>query len=224
MPERRKTAAYVAPMLLFIGLLLLNLALKKIGGPFWLRAPQYWIYPVQTFLCGGLLLRFGREYEFYGVRRVAFSLIVGALVFVLWVSPQQFLGFAARTAGFNPDLFSGRPFAYWFTVMVRFLRLGLVVPFMEEVFWRGFLLRFMIDEDFARVPFGTFSWPSFAVVTLAFGFSHSPSDWVAALITGAVYNGVAYRTKSLGSCVLTHAITNLLLGFWIMHTGQWGFW
>jgi membrane protease YdiL (CAAX protease family) len=39
-----------------------------------------------------------------------------------------------------------------------------------------------------------------------------------------LYNIVAYRTKSLSACVLTHATTNLLLGVWIMKTGQWGFW
>ena len=46
----------------------------------------------------------------------------------------------------------------------------------------------------------------------------------AALLTGALYNLVAYRTKSLGACVLAHAVTNLLLGLWIMSTRQWGFW
>jgi membrane protease YdiL (CAAX protease family) len=54
--------------------------------------------------------------------------------------------------------------------------------------------------------------------------SHSQADWAAAVITGALYNLVAYRTKSLSSCILTHAGTNLLLGLWIMQTRQWGFW
>jgi len=33
---------------------------------------------------------------------------------------------------------------------------------MEEIFWRTFLLRFVIDEHFEQVPFGKFSWLSFA--------------------------------------------------------------
>jgi CAAX prenyl protease-like protein len=82
----------------------------------------------------------------------------------------------------------------------------------------------LINEKFHRVPFGTFSWLSFTVVTLGFGFSHSPEDRIAALITGALYNCVAYRTRNLASCVLAHAVTNLLLGLWIMKTRQWGFW
>jgi CAAX prenyl protease-like protein len=104
------------------------------------------------------------------------------------------------------------------------MRLAVVVPVIEEIFWRGLLLRFFIDEDFERVPFGTFSRPSFAIVTVIFALSHSLPDWPAALLTGAIYNGVAYRTRSLASCVLTHAITNLLLGLWILKTKQWGFW
>jgi CAAX prenyl protease-like protein len=224
MPERRKIAAYVAPMLIFIGLLLVNGVLKELGGSFWLRSSEYWVYPAQTILCGGLLIWLRREYEFHRLRHVAFSLVIGVIVFVLWISPQQFLGFSGRTGGFNPDLFSNQPFVYWFTVILRFIRLAVVVPFVEEIFWRGFLLRFLIDEDFERVQFGAFSWLSFIVVTIAFGFSHSARDWVAALLTGAIYNGVAYRTKSLSSCVATHAVTNLLLGLWIMKTRQWGFW
>jgi CAAX prenyl protease-like protein len=142
----------------------------------------------------------------------------------LWIAPQELLGFAPRFDGFNPEVFSGQPAAYWTTIAFRFLRLVVVVPLVEEVFWRGFALRYFISERFYAVPMGAFSWFSFAVVTIAFGLSHSWADWIAALMTGALYNWVAYRTKSLTSCILAHAITNLLLGLWIMKTRQWGFW
>jgi uncharacterized protein len=224
MPSRTKLIAYVAPMAVFAVLLSLNAALKKIDNRFWLASAEYWMYPLQTILCGGLLIWFRHEYNFRRLRKIAFTILVGAIVFVLWVSPQQFLGFPARHAGFNPDIFASQPLFYWPTVGFRFLRLVVVVPLIEEIFWRGFLLRFLADEHFERVPFGTFSWVSFVVVTAAFGFSHSADDWIAALLTGAIYNGVAYRTKSLWSCVLAHAATNLLLGLWIMATKQWGFW
>ena len=107
---------------------------------------------------------------------------------------------------------------------MRFVRLVLVVPLVEEIFWRGFLLRYLIAERFETVPFGTFSWLSFTAVTAAFCFSHSRPDWPAAIATGALYNLVAYRTRSLASCVLAHVLTNLALGAWIMMTKQWGFW
>lgn len=224
MPQNRKLAAYMLPTAVFVGLLVVNSVLKKTGGHFLLSSAEYWIYPTQTVLCGALVIWFWCDYEFQQLRPVGFAIFVGVIVFLLWISPQQFFGFSPRTMGFNPDIFAGQPGAYWTTVVFRFLRFALVVPFVEEIFWRGFLLRFVIREDFESVPLGAFSWLSFGVVTLAFGFSHSKPDWIAALITGMLYNGVAYRTKSLSSCVLAHAITNLLLGLWIMKTKQWGFW
>ena len=77
---------------------------------------------------------------------------------------------------------------------------------------------------FASVPFGTFTWRSFLISSLAFCAEHQPSDWAAAVLTGALFNLVAYRTRSLAACVLTHAVTNLALAFYILRTGQWGFW
>ena len=221
---RRKLAAYAVPMAVFLAALALVGGLKKIGGSFWLDAPEYWLYPLQTFVCAALLCWYRREYDFHGLRQPLIALGIGIVVCVLWVAPQAFFGFPARTEGFNPTVFAEQPVAYWSTVALRFLRLVIIVPLVEEIFWRGFLLRYFVDEKFDRVPFGTFSWLSFGVVTIGFMLVHSTADWPAALLTGALYNWVAYRTRSLGACVLAHAVTNLLLGIWIMSTRQWGFW
>ena len=221
---RRKLAAFTLPMTLFLLLLGLRSLLQNRGGASWLAFPEFWIYPAQTILCGGLLLWFWREYELRAARGIVFTLLVGTGVFCLWISPQALFGFAPRLDGFNPEAVSGQPAAYWATLAFRFLRLVVVVPLVEEIFWRGFVLRYFIAEKFQAVPIGAFSWLSFALVTAGFGFAHSRPDWIAALIAGALYNGVAYRTKSLASCVLAHAVTNLLLGLWIMATRQWGFW
>jgi CAAX prenyl protease-like protein len=224
MTDRRKLVAYTVPMGLYLGLLLLRDGLKNIGGPFWISSAEYWIYPAQTILCGTVIIWFWREYHLQRPQRASIGIAIGVLVFVLWISPQAFLGYSPRSTGFDPTIFSNQTSLYWVTVIFRFLRLVLVVPLLEEIFWRGFLLRFLVNENFDEVPFGSFSWLSFTIVALAFGFSHPRADWPAAMVTGMLYNGVAYRTKSLSTCVLTHAVTNLLLGLWIMKTGQWGFW
>ena len=224
MINRKKLFAYVLPMALFLALLSLNSALKSVGGSFALSSAEYWIYPLQTLLCGILLFFFRRQYAMTASARPGVGLFVGLVVFLLWISPQALFGFPSRFDGFNPEYFTARPAFYWGTVSLRFLRLVVVVPLVEEIFWRGFLLRFLIDEDFERVPFGAFSWLSFVVVALAFGFSHNRPDWLAAVLAGMLYNWVAYRSRSLSTCVVTHALTNLLLGLWIMKTGQWGFW
>lgn len=211
-------------MALFIALLATSQWLPRFGNAFALRHAEFWIFPAQTILCGLLLIWFRRFYALARPKRISFTLLIALAVFLIWIAPQQFLGFGARTDGFDPTLLSDDRKLYWLTIALRFLRLSLVVPFVEEIFWRSFLLRFLIDEDFERVPFGKFTWLSFTVVTVAFALSHSRPDWPAAFLTGALYNAVAYRTRSLASCVLTHATTNLLLGLWIMRTQQWGFW
>jgi CAAX prenyl protease-like protein len=194
MPNRRKLAAYVLPMLLFIALLALNGLLKKIDHRFWLSSAEYWIYPLQTILCGSLVFWFHREYQWHRLLSSSFAIAVAIFVFVLWISPQAFFGFPPRLEGFDPGIFGSQPGLYWSTVAFRFLRLVVVVPLIEEIFWRGFLLRYLIAEDFEHIPFGSFSWLSFGVVMLLFALSHSKADWVAALLSGALYNLVAYRT------------------------------
>lgn len=221
---RRKLTAYILPFAVFMGALALASLLRSIRGSFWLQSPEYWLYPLQTLICAGVLFWFWREYEFHRLRALLLTIGIAILVTVLWISPQAFFGFAARTDGFNPDVFAGQAGAYWGTVVFRFLRLVIIVPLVEEIFWRGFLLRYFINEKFHTVPFGSFSWLSFGVVTAGFTFVHSSADWAAAAVTGALYNFIAYRTKSLSSCILAHAVTNLLLGLWIMQTKQWGFW
>jgi CAAX prenyl protease-like protein len=220
----KKLVAFTLPMAVFLTLLGLASVLQKPGAGFWLASPEYWIYPAQTLLCGALVLWFWRGYEFCTPRQAWFALATGLVVFAIWIAPQQFFGFAPRLAGFDPELFGAHSAGYWTTVTVRFARLVVVVPLVEEIFWRGFLLRYLVNERFTTVAIGSFSWLSFVLVTLAFGFSHSRADWIPAFICGALYNLVAYRTRSLTACVIAHAVTNLLLGLWIMQTRQWGFW
>ena len=220
----RKLIAFTLPMAVFVLLLGLTGTGNRPESVSWFSYPPYWTYPAQTLICGALLFWFWRDYEWRPPGKIWFALLIGVVVFALWIAPQQFLGFGPRLIGFDPDLFAAQPAFYWGTVVFRFLRLVIVVPLVEEIFWRGFLLRYLISERFTGVAVGAFSWLSFVAVTLAFGFSHSRADWIAALICGALYNLVAYRTRSLASCVLAHATTNLLLGLWIMQTRQWGFW
>ena len=223
-PTIRKLVAFTLPMAVFLTLLGLGETLRNPGGSPWLAAPEYWVYPAQTLLCGAVVVWFWRDYELRAPRKVWFAIVIGIVVFLLWIAPQQFLGFAPRLTGFDPERFSGQPAMYWTMVIFRFLRLVIFVPLVEEIFWRGFLLRYLISEKFTAVAIGTFSWVSFVAVTAGFGFAHSRADWIPALICGALYNLVAYRTRSLASCVVAHALTNLLLGLWIMQTRQWGFW
>ena len=219
--------AFIVPFALFIALLgvadLLN-AIFKGHGPLFVADPIYWIFPVQTVGCGFALARYWKFYSPGPIRQPILTVIVAIIVFVLWIAPQQWLGFEQRLEGFNPDIFANTPACYWTNLTLRFIRLVIVVPLLEEIFWRGFLLRYLIDERFMNVPFGTAQWESFSAVTICFGLAHFGPDFVPALLTGALYNGLACFTKSLTSCIIAHALTNLLLGIYIMQTRQFGFW
>ena len=200
------------------------------GRAFWpVSKPQYWIHPVQILVCGALLFRWWRYYEWRPPQRVFFTVFIGVLALVLWVSPLsqilESLHLASkRGEGFKVDFFGASGWPYWLNLGSRFIRLVIIVPLVEEIFWRGFMLRWLIDSDFLKVPVGTFQWKSFGVVTFLFMLEHTPPDWPAALLTGALFNLVAIRTRSLSSCVLVHAVTNLLLGIYILQTGRTGFW
>lgn len=194
------------------------------GAPLWLADPKYWVYPLQTLVCGALLLWFWKAYDWGSKWHVVAAIAIGVIVLAIWVSPQWILGASPRTDGFNPDTFVDSPALWWGSVILRFVRLVIVVPFLEEIFWRGFLLRYLVKEDFTAVTFGTFSTFSFGTVTLMFGLAHWGADFIPAILTGAIYNYLAIRTKSLASCIIAHAVTNLGLGIYIMQTRQWGFW
>ncbi len=224
---------FVLPMGLFCLLLAVPSACEWFdatalkSGHFWLTKAEHWVYPLQTLLCGGALFFFRRSYTFdfpKAFRNLPLVVGVGLLVFALWVFPAFLPGAKPRLDGFDPTLLAESPSLYILAIVFRLLRLVVVVPFMEEIFWRGFLQRYLIKEAFEKVPFGSFTPVSFFGVAAAFMLVHHTADWPAAFLCGLLYGLIACHTKSLGGCVLVHAVTNLLLGTYILMTRQWGFW
>jgi CAAX prenyl protease-like protein len=129
-----------------------------------------------------------------------------------WAQP------AART-GKNPH---ADPFMAELFTALRLLGLIVVVPWMEELFWRGFLNRFLIHENWQTVPFGKFTPMSFAVVTLLFVAVHP--EWTAAVVWGIGINLVLMWTRNIWACVAAHAGSNAVLGFYILTYEQWQLW
>ena len=222
---RSPLAAYVTPFFVFMGgLMLVSLVKNPAADSLWLRSPEYWVYPLQTALCAGGLVFYWRQYDFGKRGGTGLALAAGLVVLGLWIAPQAILGVGERMDGFDPSVFGEGSGLYWMTVAARFARLVIIVPLVEEIFWRGFLMRYLIREDFTSLPVGAFQWKSFAAVAVCFMLVHGMADWHAALVCGVIYNFVAVRTGSLGACVLAHGVTNLGLGLYIMATKQWGFW
>lgn len=187
----------------------------------------YYLYPVTVLTVGYLLYRFREQYHELAVRDISnlpdtlVSVVIGLLVFVLWIKMDWIIGAAGESQGFNPTLLPERTTR----VAMTFFRISgavLVVPLMEELFWRSFLIRYMIDKNFDNVRIGTFTWTSFFLTAVLFGLEHNYI--LAGIMAGVFYNLVLYKTRSLAQCALSHSVTNLALAIYIVSTGQWHFW
>jgi hypothetical protein len=93
---------------------------------------------------------------------------------------------------------------------------------MEELFWRSFLMRYLIDPDFRSVPMGAFTWLSFLGVAVLFGLEHHRV--LVGILAGLLYGFLLIRQKKLQGVILAHGVTNLGLGIYIVLTGNWMFW
>jgi CAAX prenyl protease-like protein len=245
--NRTLTTAHVLPFAVFMGCLLFGELLAMAGftvddpnAAWFRRNPEHWLYPLQTVLTLAAFIACRQHIQLLPLRSVGLTVLVAVLGIAVWIlpgflyshfemspGPLAWLGFTERTAGFNPSVVEGQsPAVYGLVVAFRFLRLVVAVPLAEEIFWRGFLMRYLInpDTDYWQIPLGTFSWRSYLIVTALFVLAHSTDDYFAAFIYGSLTYYVAVRTKSLASCVLMHAVASLLLGCYVMATQQWGYW
>jgi len=187
----------------------------------------YYLYPLKTVVVGYLLYRFRKEYndldfkDLLSYRTTLVASCVGVLVFMLWIRMDWTLSASATPTGLNPTLL---PDVAVRIIMIFFRIIGavLVVPLMEELFWRSFLIRYIIDNDFEKVQIGTFTWISFLLTIILFGSEHY--FIYAGIMAGVAYNLILYKTRSLAQCVLAHTVTNLALSIYVIFTGKWQFW
>jgi CAAX prenyl protease-like protein len=110
----------------------------------------------------------------------------------------------------------------WALALGRLAGLALVVPVMEEIFWRSFLLRWIERHDFLKVAPQQVRWGALLITTALFALEHN--RWLAGAIAGAAYGWVYVRSGNLWVPIVSHAVTNALLGVWILVTGSWHFW
>lgn len=241
------TAAFVGPLMGFmlVGTLAGWVRIENSALPWYERAPEHWVYPLQTLICGGMLWWFRGHYRFspWAVRGLALAFALGLIGIGIWVLPAwvyenrlaghesapawwKWLGLVERREGYDPSVLAPWPFWEAVGLAMRFVRMVIVVPLVEELFWRGFLMRFVVagDRQFTDVAFGTHAWKAFWIVTLGVTVIHNPPDMLAAFVWGSLMYLVAVRTRGLGACVVMHAVGNLALGLYVLKTEQWGFW
>lgn len=241
--RQHKTAAHIAPLAVFMALMMLSdvpgLRWDHPYAPWWRQQPEQWVYPLQTVACLGLVTFWWRHYSFrpLGARAWAWGVAAGAVGIALWILPSwwhnqsgqtiKWLGVTDRSEpGFNPDIFAPQSAAWWAAVLARFVRMTVTVALVEEIFWRGFLWRYFAagEKPWDSVPVGVKNLRAIGLTSGLMMLAHHPSDWVVCLAWSLLASLVAVRTRSLGACVITHAVSNLLLGLYIMATKQWGLW
>ena len=220
----------IAPFALFMAFVGLEELLRFLSGR-GLISLQPWffhgLYPVKALSVALLLLIFRRRYDEISFKELRTpsvalaALAVGIGVFAFWIRLDFPWATIGNPAGFDPTIIHDQVSRFFITAL-RLLGAAVVVPVMEEIFWRSFLIRYIISPDFTKVPIGMFTWPSFFFTTLFFGLEHNL--FFAGILAGIVYNLLLYRTRSLSSCIAAHAVTNLLLGVYVLNTAQWRFW
>ncbi len=218
---RHASPAYVAPFAIFIAIL----ALRS-----YLPVPEVALAAGWILVAGGAIVLFSRRVLDFGMSRPVATIGIGIAVFLMWIGPDVlFPGYRSHWLFQNRitgALASTSPLAgindpLW--IALRVARAVLIVPIVEELFWRGFLMRWIVSPDFERVPLGTYDARAFWITALLFASEHGPY-WDVGLIAGAVYNWWLIRTRRLGDVIWAHAVTNACLCAYVLLAHKWEYW
>lgn len=219
--SRHPAIPWVAPFVVFLALLALRGHL-----PYSDRADLV----VRTVVLAAVIALVSRPVLDFRVRNWTGSLAVGLAVFALWVAPDLlFPGYRAHwlfqnsLTGTIRSSLGAEALADPLSLALRTLRAAVLVAIVEELFWRGWLLRWLVKPDFAAVPLGTYSPQAFWIAAVLFASEHGPY-WDVGLLAGVAYNWWMVRTKSLGDLILTHGVTNACLSAFVIATGRWEYW
>lgn len=166
----------------------------------------------------------------FRVHHLAPTLGVGVGVFAIWIAPdllipgyRHFWLFENSITGKAATSLAAGSTMSWPVLVLRLIRAAVIVPVIEELFWRAWLMRWLIDNDFEKVPLGKYAPQAFWIVAVLFASEHG-SYWDVGLAAGVIYNWWMVRTKSLGDLILAHALTNFILSVYVIAFGKWEYW
>lgn len=222
-PVSRGALLRVLPFAVFVAVLALR-SVWPDSGPL-AGIDTRWLYALQAG-GAGLLLTYAwpqlSEFASWpGWRQLLAAGVVGWAVWWLWVwLDAPWMRMASDAPVFRPVDDDGQ--LIWGLLAVRWLGATLVVPLIEELFWRGWLMRWLHRPHFLAVDPRQIGWRATMVSTLLFALAHQ--EWFAAAVAGLAYAQLYRWSGSLWTAVLAHAVTNALLGAWVVLGGHWAYW
>jgi len=185
----------------------------------------YLIYIVKSIAVGLILLHFRHRYSEVkltaSLKDISIAAALGIIVFILWINITWDFAILGEPRANNPYTLPGRE-SFYLAIFFRIFGSALVVPVMEEIFWRSFLIRWIDNQDFMKTPLGTFTLRSFIISVLLFGSEHTL--WLAGIVAGIFYNLLLYYRKNIFLCIISHAVTNFILAVYVLATNRWMFW
>ncbi len=217
----KATLAWIGPFAVF----LLLLAVAPKFGP-----PSRTLLAAWVVIAAAAIVLFSRNVLEFRPSRPWASIGVGIAVFVIWVAPDLLLP-GWRTSVLFQNSLTGKlatslgadALADPVSLAWRTMRAVLIVPIVEELFWRGWLMRWIENQDFQSVPLGHYHRKSFWLVAVLFALEHGPF-WDVGFLAGAGYNWWMIRSRRLSDLILAHAVTNACLCGYVILTGRWEYW
>lgn len=220
----------VAPFAIYMLFVAINEILVLLPGTSTLLSQenQTLLYPVKICFTAAAMIYFYKHYKEIRWRELrqlsssVLSISIGIAVFGAWIyltQPWAVLNMPQAT--FTP-LAAADGLPRITLIAVRLTGAALVVPVIEELFWRSFLIRYLQKTDFTSLPVGSISPLAFFGTAIIFALEHQ--SIAAGFLAGLAYNFIYWRTGSIAQCILSHAMTNLLLGFYVIKYGHWWFW
>ena len=189
-----------------------------------------WEYPISAVIVAVLVLFVSLPVIPPRVVRPWSSVGIGATVFFIWIAPDVIwpgyrhnLLFENSLLGSAKSSLTAELRSNYVFLAFRVFGTAVVVPVIEELFWRGWLMRYSISSDFEKVPLGTYSVSAFWITALLFASEHG-SYWEVGLLAGVIYNWWMLRTRNLVDCMLAHAVTNACLAIYVIGFGRWEYW
>jgi hypothetical protein len=185
-----------------------------------------WLYPAKVSLVALALVTLWRHYSelrTWSLSSAHFllSVAVGFVVLALWVNfDASWMLMGEAGPGYRPIDDAGR--IEWVLVAFRVAGAALVVPIMEELFWRSFLQRWVQQVDFLALDPASIGVKALLIASALFAIEHV--QWFAGLVAGLVYGWLYIRTRTLWAPIVAHAVTNAGLGVYVVVTRQWSFW